>query len=177
MSYWRTNIWRATVITNLLSAIPNISTSLIKWTWGNFSVDKVNLTHFFTFHFILLFIIAALAAVHLLFLYKTGSNNPTGISSHIDKIPFHPYHTIKGASLVAQLVKNLPANAGDVEDPGSIPGSGWSPGEGNGNPFQNSCLENPMDRGVWQATVHEVAKSRTWLKRLSVHTCMRSKTS
>ena len=101
LSYSTTNIWRATVITNLLSAIPNISTSLIKWTWGDFSVDKVNLTQFFTFHFILPFIIAALAAVHLLFLHKTGSNNPTGISSHIDKIPFHSYHTIKGASLMA----------------------------------------------------------------------------
>ena len=53
------------------------------------------------------------------------------------------------------VVKNLPANAGDV---GSIPGSGRSPGEGNGNPLQYSCLENPMDRGAWQATVHGVAK-------------------
>ena len=49
------------------------------------------------------------------------------------------------------------------EDPSLIPGSGWSPGGGNGNPFQNSCLENPMDRGAWQATVHVVANSRTWL--------------
>ena len=53
------------------------------------------------------------------------------------------------------VVKNLPANAGDVD---SIPGSGRSPGEGNGNPLQYSCLENPMDRGVWRATVHRVAK-------------------
>ena len=59
------------------------------------------------------------------------------------------------ASLVAQSVKNLPASAGDV---GSIPGSGRSPGEGNGNPFQSSSLENPMDRGAWQATVHGVTK-------------------
>ena len=61
------------------------------------------------------------------------------------------------ASLIAQLVKNLPANAGDL---GSIPGSGRSPGEGNGNPLQYSCLENPMDRGAWQATVHGVARVR-----------------
>ena len=57
------------------------------------------------------------------------------------------------ASLVAQLVKNLPANAGDLV---SIPGSGKSPGEGNGNSLQYSCLENPMDRGAWQAAAHEV---------------------
>ena len=60
-----------------------------------------------------------------------------------------------GASLIAQLVKNLTADAGDL---GSIPGLGRSPGEGNGNPLQYSCLENPMDRGAWRATVHEVAR-------------------
>jgi len=62
---------------------------------------------------------------------------------------------------VALLVKNLPANAGDVRDTGSIPGLGRSPGEGNGNPLQHSCLENPMDRGAWWATVHRVAKNQT----------------
>ena len=61
------------------------------------------------------------------------------------------------------MVKNLPANAGDTGDMGSIPGSGRSPREGNGNPLQCSCVENLMDRGVWQATVHGVAKSQTWL--------------
>ena len=61
-------------------------------------------------------------------------------------------------SLVAQTVKASAYNAGD---PGSIPGLGRSPGEGNGNPLQYSCLENPMDRGAWQATVHGVAKSQT----------------
>ena len=58
-------------------------------------------------------------------------------------------------------VKNLPANAGDVRDMGWIPGLGRSPGGGHGNPLQDSCLENPMDRGAWQATVHRVAKSQT----------------
>ena len=68
----------------------------------------------------------------------------------------HHHKYFKWASLVAQLVKNLPAcNAGDL---GLIPGSGRSPGEENGNPLQYSCLENPMDRGAWQATVHEVAR-------------------
>ena len=58
------------------------------------------------------------------------------------------------------MVKNSPTSAGDM---GSIPGSGKSPGEGNGNLLQYSCLENPMDRGAWQATIHGVAKSWTWL--------------
>ena len=59
------------------------------------------------------------------------------------------------------VVKNLPANAGDTRDVGLTPGSGRFPGGGNGNPLQYSCLENPMDRGAWQARVHGVAKSRT----------------
>ena len=61
------------------------------------------------------------------------------------------------------MVKNSPANAGDVGDAGSIPDLGRSPGEGNGNPLQYSCLRNPKDRGAWQATVYEVTKSRTQL--------------
>ena len=65
------------------------------------------------------------------------------------------------------VVKNPPANAGDARDMGSIPGSGRSPGGGNGNQFQYSCLENPMDRGDWWATVHRVSKSWTQLKLLS----------
>ena len=67
------------------------------------------------------------------------------------------------------MVKHPPANAGDAGDTGSIPGSGRSPGEENGNPLQYSCLENPMDRGAWQITVHRVAKSQTLLKQLSTH--------
>ena len=69
-----------------------------------------------------------------------------------------------GASQMALGVKNLPANAGDVRDAGSIPGSGRSPREGNGTPLQYSCLENPMDRGAWWATVPGVTKSWTQLK-------------
>ena len=65
--------------------------------------------------------------------------------------------------------KNPPANTGDFRDSVSVPGLGRSPGEGHGNPLQYSCLENPMDRGAWKATVHKVAKSRTQLKRLSTH--------
>jgi len=68
------------------------------------------------------------------------------------------------ASQVALVVKNLPANAGDIRDAGLIPGSGRSPGGGHGNPLQYSCLENPMDREAWWATVHRVTKSWTLLK-------------
>nr|Q9ZY46.1 RecName: Full=Cytochrome b; AltName: Full=Complex III subunit 3; AltName: Full=Complex III subunit III; AltName: Full=Cytochrome b-c1 complex subunit 3; AltName: Full=Ubiquinol-cytochrome-c reductase complex cytochrome b subunit [Caenolestes fuliginosus]AAD16873.1 cytochrome b [Caenolestes fuliginosus] len=89
------SFWGATVITNLLSAIPYIGTSLVEWIWGGFSVDKATLTRFFAFHFILPFIILALVIVHLLFLHETGSNNPSGINPDSDKIPFHPYYTIK----------------------------------------------------------------------------------
>ena len=69
------------------------------------------------------------------------------------------------------MVKNLPANAGDVRDAGFIFGLGRSPGKGNGNPLQYSCLENPIDRGAWKATVHGVAKSWTRLKQHSLHAC------
>ena len=69
-----------------------------------------------------------------------------------------------GAYQLALVVKNPPANAGDIRGMGSIPGSGRSPRGGHGNPIQYFCLENPMDRGTWQATVHRVAKSQTRLK-------------
>ena len=75
-----------------------------------------------------------------------------------------------GASQVALAVKNPSANTADVRDVGSIPGSESSPGEGNGNPLQCSCLENPVDRGAWQAAIHEVAKSQTRLNGQHFHT-------
>nr|WDA97521.1 cytochrome b [Macaca mulatta]WDA97534.1 cytochrome b [Macaca mulatta]WDA97547.1 cytochrome b [Macaca mulatta]WDA97560.1 cytochrome b [Macaca mulatta]WDA97586.1 cytochrome b [Macaca mulatta] len=89
------SFWGATVITNLLSAIPYIGTDLVQWIWGGYAIDSPTLTRFFTLHFILPFIIIALTTVHLLFLHETGSNNPCGISSDSDKIVFHPYYTIK----------------------------------------------------------------------------------
>nr|Q8WB05.1 RecName: Full=Cytochrome b; AltName: Full=Complex III subunit 3; AltName: Full=Complex III subunit III; AltName: Full=Cytochrome b-c1 complex subunit 3; AltName: Full=Ubiquinol-cytochrome-c reductase complex cytochrome b subunit [Aplodontia rufa]CAC80523.1 cytochrome b [Aplodontia rufa] len=89
------SFWGATVITNLLSAIPYIGASLVEWIWGGFSVDKATLTRFFAFHFVLPFIIMALAMIHLLFLHESGSNNPSGLMSDSDKVPFHPYYTIK----------------------------------------------------------------------------------
>nr|YP_007026097.1 cytochrome b [Neotetracus sinensis]AFU76927.1 cytochrome b [Neotetracus sinensis] len=89
------SFWGATVITNLLSAIPYIGTELVQWIWGGFSVDKATLTRFFAFHFILPFIVTALAGIHILFLHETGSNNPSGLNSDSDKIPFHPYYLLK----------------------------------------------------------------------------------
>ena len=74
------------------------------------------------------------------------------------------------ASQVVLLVKNPSANAGDVRDAGSSPGLGRSPGGGPGKQLQYSCLENPMDRGAWRATIHGITKSQTWLKQLSMHT-------
>nr|AJI44501.1 cytochrome b [Stegastes flavilatus] len=89
------SFWGATVITNLLSAIPYIGNSLVQWIWGGFSVDNATLTRFFAFHFLIPFIVAAATMVHLLFLHETGSNNPVGLLSKSDKISFHPYFSYK----------------------------------------------------------------------------------
>uniref|UniRef100_UPI00315CABD9 cytochrome b n=1 Tax=Sphingonotus turcmenus TaxID=2952658 RepID=UPI00315CABD9 len=89
------SFWGATVITNLLSAIPYIGTDIVQWVWGGFAVDNATLNRFYTFHFVLPFIVAAMVMMHLFFLHQTGSNNPIGLNSNIDKIPFHPYFTYK----------------------------------------------------------------------------------
>nr|YP_004857873.1 cytochrome b [Protantigius superans]ADN43204.1 cytochrome b [Protantigius superans] len=89
------SFWGATVITNLLSAIPYLGTMLVNWIWGGFAVDNATLTRFYTFHFLLPFILLMLSMIHLLFLHQTGSNNPLGINSNLDKIPFHPFFTFK----------------------------------------------------------------------------------
>nr|QHR83561.1 cytochrome b [Coleonyx variegatus abbotti] len=117
------SFWGATVITNLLSAIPYIGTSLVQWIWGGFSVDNATLTRFFTFHFLLPFIVAVAATLHLMFLHETGSNNPTGLSSNTDKVPFHPYFSYKdllGSSLLIMFLLLLsvfsPNMLGDPEN-------------------------------------------------------------
>nr|AWH13516.1 cytochrome b [Podarcis muralis] len=117
------SFWGATVITNLLSAVPYIGTSLVEWIWGGFAVDNATLTRFFTFHFLLPFLIAGTSMVHLLFLHETGSNNPTGLNSNTDKIPFHPYFSYKdllGAMLIITLLLFLalfsPNLLGDPEN-------------------------------------------------------------
>nr|YP_010721222.1 cytochrome b [Parnassius delphius]WDS46373.1 cytochrome b [Parnassius delphius] len=89
------SFWGATVITNLLSAIPYLGTMLVNWIWGGFAVDNATLTRFYSFHFLFPFIILMLTMIHLLFLHQTGSNNPLGINSNFDKIPFHPFFTFK----------------------------------------------------------------------------------
>nr|YP_004123556.1 cytochrome b [Cynoglossus abbreviatus]ACT80255.1 cytochrome b [Cynoglossus abbreviatus]AFB71298.1 cytochrome b [Cynoglossus abbreviatus] len=89
------SFWGATVITNLLSAIPYVGPTLVQWIWGGFSVDNATLTRFFAFHFLLPFVIAAVVMLHLIFLHETGSNNPLGLNSNVDKIPFHPYFSYK----------------------------------------------------------------------------------
>lgn len=89
------SFWGATVITNLLSAIPYVGTELVQWLWGGFAVDNATLTRFFSFHFLFPFVIAAFTIIHLLFLHQTGSNNPLGINRNSDKIPFHPYFSYK----------------------------------------------------------------------------------
>nr|YP_009558824.1 cytochrome b [Nanosesarma minutum]QBA83271.1 cytochrome b [Nanosesarma minutum] len=89
------SFWGATVITNLFSAIPYIGTNLVQWIWGGFSVDNATLTRFFSFHFILPLVAATFSMIHILFLHQAGANNPLGISSQSDKVPFHPYFTFK----------------------------------------------------------------------------------
>nr|WNH37574.1 cytochrome b [Photonectes albipennis] len=89
------SFWGATVITNLLSAVPYAGETLVQWIWGGFSVDNATLTRFFAFHFLFPFVIVAATMLHLLFLHETGSNNPAGLNSNADKVSFHPYFSYK----------------------------------------------------------------------------------
>nr|YP_009180583.1 cytochrome b [Calameuta filiformis]ALM04139.1 cytochrome b [Calameuta filiformis] len=89
------SFWGATVITNLISAIPYLGESIVLWIWGSFSVDNATLNRFYSLHFLLPFIILTMVIIHLTFLHLTGSNNPLGTNSNLYKIPFHPYFTIK----------------------------------------------------------------------------------
>nr|ATD53023.1 cytochrome b [Deltocephalinae sp. EMHAU-2015-Zz052318] len=89
------SFWGATVITNLLSALPYVGPTLVTWIWGGFSVDNATLSRFFSIHFMMPFIIMLMVMIHLFFLHLTGSSNPLGINSNFDKIPFHPFFSIK----------------------------------------------------------------------------------
>jgi len=89
------SFWAATVITNLFSAIPVVGPSIVEWLWGGFSVDNATLNRFFSFHYLLPFILAGAVIAHLVSLHEVGSNNPLGISAISDKISFHPYLWIK----------------------------------------------------------------------------------
>nr|YP_010878945.1 cytochrome b [Batracomorphus cornutus]WHE42597.1 cytochrome b [Batracomorphus cornutus] len=100
------SFWGATVITNLMSAIPYIGNMMVKWIWGGFSVNNATINRFFSLHFMLPFIVSMMVLIHLMLLHTTGSNNPLGINSNLDKIPFHPYYSIKdimGFSMMISL--------------------------------------------------------------------------
>ena len=89
------SFWGATVITNLFSAIPYLGGDLVLWMWGGFAVAGPTLTRFFSLHFLIPFVVAAIRAVHLLFLHQTGRGNPLGLNRNFDKLRFHPYFSIK----------------------------------------------------------------------------------
>nr|YP_009460054.1 cytochrome b [Auriculastra duplicata]AUT77317.1 cytochrome b [Auriculastra duplicata] len=117
------SFWGATVITNLLSAIPYWGPSIVEWVWGGFSVGQSTLNRFFSLHFILPFLIGALSALHLLFLHEKGSTNPLGEHNHSSKIPFHPYFTWKDMvgflvliGLLTVVVLFYPTSMGDPEN-------------------------------------------------------------
>lgn len=99
------SLWGATVITNLMSAIPWIGPDIVTTLWGGFSVNNATLNRFFSLHFVLPFVLAALAAMHLLALHEHGSSNPLGVSGNADRLPFHPYFVFK--DLVTVLVALL----------------------------------------------------------------------
>lgn len=99
------SFWGATVITNLFSAIPFAGPSIVEWLWGGFSIDNATLNRFFSLHFILPFLIAGLVIAHIALLHRDGSNNPLGIDSRSDSIPFYPYAYVKDLfSLIVFIV-------------------------------------------------------------------------
>nr|ABC54526.1 cytochrome b [Tampichthys catostomops] len=117
------SFWGATVITNLLSAVPYMGDTLVQWIWGGFSVDNATLTRFFAFHFLIPFVIVGATVLHLLFLHETESNNLAGLNSDADKISFHPYFSYKdllGFVLMLLALTSLtlfsPALLGDPEN-------------------------------------------------------------
>nr|AHX97844.1 cytochrome b [Afrocampsis griseosetosus] len=89
------SFWGATVITNLLSALPYIGELLVEWLWGGYSVGGPTLNRFYTFHFLMPFILLMLVVIHLMYLHKSGSNNPIGLDSNYYKVNFHNYFTLK----------------------------------------------------------------------------------
>nr|YP_009744664.1 cytochrome b [Neotermes koshunensis]QIG86658.1 cytochrome b [Neotermes koshunensis] len=109
------SFWGATVITNLLSAVPYMGTELVQWVWGGFAVDNATLTRFFALHFLMPFVITAMVMIHLLFLHQTGSNNPMGLKSDTDKIPFHPYFSTK--DIVGFIIMIMALSTLSLKDP------------------------------------------------------------
>lgn len=101
------SLWGATVITNLVSAIPVVGKSIVVWLWGGFGVDNATLNRFFSLHYLLPFVVAALACVHIVLLHLDGSNNALGVDSKVDKISFYPYCVIKDALVFLSMVTVL----------------------------------------------------------------------
>ena len=95
LPYGQMSLWGATVITNLLSAIPWIGQDVVEFVWGGFSVNNATLNRFFSLHFVLPFVLAGLAALHLLTLHVSGSSNPVGVTGNLDRLPFAPYYIFK----------------------------------------------------------------------------------
>jgi len=95
LPYGQMSLWGATVITNMLSAIPWIGQDFVQFVWGGFSVNNATLNRFFSLHFLLPFLLSALAVAHMIALHQHGSSNPLGVSSNADKIPMHPYYLFK----------------------------------------------------------------------------------
>lgn len=85
----------ATVITNLFSAIPWIGKDLVELIWGSYCVEAPALNRFFSLHYLLPFVLVGLVILHIMSLHENGSSNPLGVSSNIDRVPFHPYYTVK----------------------------------------------------------------------------------
>lgn len=117
------SFWGATVITNLLSTIPYLGTEITTWIWGGFSINNATLNRFFSFHFILPFILLILIIIHIFFLHETGSNNPLGLIRNLSKIPFHPYFIFKDLlrliiiSIIFTLIILIyPYNLGDPDN-------------------------------------------------------------
>nr|QQY98456.1 cytochrome b [Chrysaora quinquecirrha] len=117
------SFWGATVITNLVSAVPYIGNDIVQWLWGGFSISNATLNRFFSLHYLLPFVLAALGAIHIILLHTEGSSNPVGIKSNIDKVPFHTYFSFKdlyGISLLIILliilIFFLPNILGDTEN-------------------------------------------------------------
>nr|AAU87463.1 cytochrome b [Phisalixella variabilis]ADM33697.1 cytochrome b [Phisalixella variabilis] len=101
------SFWAATVITNLLTAIPYLGTPITTWLWGGFSINDPTLTRFFALHFILPFIIISMSSIHIMLLHNEGSSNPLGTNSDADKIPFHPYHSYKDTLMLTIMITLL----------------------------------------------------------------------
>nr|YP_010890159.1 cytochrome b [Stephanomia amphytridis]WJJ70207.1 cytochrome b [Stephanomia amphytridis] len=117
------SFWGATVITNFVSAIPYIGNDVVQWIWGGFSVSNATLNRFYSLHYLFPFILTGLVLIHIILLHVTGSNNPTGLNTNSDKIPFHTYFTTKDFYgfillfiLLSYLVFYAPNLLGDPEN-------------------------------------------------------------